>query len=293
MELGDNDNRAAGYVQCIMDPNDCHTCAGTTSQERLLSDAERNRLAEQDKKLVSEFRRRKLDVESQKMWDLFYKRNKTNFFKDRHWTTREFEQLRELTTSTSRPVLLEAGCGVGNFIFPLLQEFPNLFIYACDFSPRAVEYVKSHDNYVTTSCSAFQCDLTMEACFENHVTNCSVDVVSLIFVLSAICPEKFINVFTNCFNVLKPGGHLIFRDYGINDYAMIRFSSGNKISENFYARQDGTRAYYFTTGLINDLVSSAGFRVISNEYVLRETVNKKEGLSVPRVFVQGKFMKPE
>lgn len=273
-----------------MDPKDCHV--STSIQERLLTNEERSRLDEQDKKLVSDFRRKKLDAESQKMWDLFYKRNKANFFKDRHWTTREFEQLRDLADGTRRPVLLEAGCGVGNFIFPLLQEFPNLFIYACDFSPRAIEFVKSHEKYVNTRCHAFQCDLTIEPCFDKNLSDCSVDVASLIFVLSAISPEKFITVLKNCFNVLKSGGYLIFRDYGINDYAMIRFGSGNKISENFYVRQDGTRAYYFTTALINKLVLSTGFKVISNEYVLRETVNKKEGLSVPRVFVQGKFLKP-
>ena len=38
--------------------------------------------------------------------------------------------------------LLEVGCGVGNFIFPLLQEKPDFFFYACDFSPRAVQFVK-------------------------------------------------------------------------------------------------------------------------------------------------------
>ena len=38
--------------------------------------------------------------------------------------------------------MLEAGCGVGNCLFPLLEEDPNIFAYACDFSPRAVEYVK-------------------------------------------------------------------------------------------------------------------------------------------------------
>ena len=29
---------------------------------------------------------------------------------------------------------------------------------------------------------------------------------------------------------------------------MLRFSKGHKLSENFYVRQDGTRAYYFSTG---------------------------------------------
>jgi len=38
--------------------------------------------------------------------------------------------------------ILEAGCGVGNCLFPLLEEDQNIFAYACDFSPRAVEYVK-------------------------------------------------------------------------------------------------------------------------------------------------------
>jgi methyltransferase-like protein 6 len=36
----------------------------------------------------------------------------------------------------------------------------------------------------------------------------------------------------------------------------------------------------------------AGFEIISNVYIHRRTVNKKEGLDVPRIFVQGKFQKP-
>lgn len=43
---------------------------------------------------------------------------------------------------SQRLVLLEAGCGVGNCIFPLLEEDRNIFVYACDFSPRAVDFVK-------------------------------------------------------------------------------------------------------------------------------------------------------
>lgn len=41
-----------------------------------------------------------------------------------------------------KKILFEVGCGVGNFMFPLLEEDKHLYFYACDFSPRAVEFVK-------------------------------------------------------------------------------------------------------------------------------------------------------
>ena len=47
---------------------------------------------------------------------------------------------------------------------------------------------------------------------------------------------------------MKPGGVLLFRDYGLYDHAMLRFGRGHKIADNFYMRQDGTRAYYFSEG---------------------------------------------
>jgi hypothetical protein len=50
-------------------------------------------LEKQNSRLVSEFRAVKLESEAKKSWDLFYKRNQTKFFKDRHWTTREFQEL--------------------------------------------------------------------------------------------------------------------------------------------------------------------------------------------------------
>ena len=62
-------------------------------QARILSTEEEEKL-KRDQALVSAFKQQKLEKEAQKNWDLFYKRNSTNFFKDRHWTTREFEELR-------------------------------------------------------------------------------------------------------------------------------------------------------------------------------------------------------
>lgn len=98
-------------------------------------------------------------------------------------------------------------------------------------------------------------------------------------------------------------GLVFFRDYGLYDHAMLRFSKGHKISENFYVRQDGTRAYYFSEskafaanfhfhallGEVGELFTSTGFDVVELSYVERETVNHKEGVSAKRMFVQGKF----
>ncbi|XP_050997588.1 tRNA N(3)-methylcytidine methyltransferase METTL6 [Acomys russatus] len=260
-------------------------------QTRILSSEEEEKV-QRDQTLVSDFKQQKLEREAQKNWDLFYKRNSTNFFKDRHWTTREFEELRSCREYEGQKLtLLEAGCGVGNCLFPLLEEDLNIFAYACDFSPRAVDYVKQNPLYNTERCKVFQCDLTRDDLLD-HVPPESVDAVTLIFVLSAVHPEKMRLVLLNVYKVLKPGRSVLFRDYGLHDHAMLRFNAGSKLGENFYVRQDGTRSYFFTDEFLAQLFVDAGYEEVLNEYVFRETVNKKEGLSVPRVFLQGKFRKP-
>lgn len=37
---------------------------------------------------------------------------------------------------------IQAGCGAGNTIFPVIASYQDAFVYACDFSPRAIELVK-------------------------------------------------------------------------------------------------------------------------------------------------------
>ena len=59
---------------------------------RILS-AEEQAKIDKDIVFVPEFKRNKLEKDAQKNWDLFYKRNTTKFFKDRHWTSREFTDL--------------------------------------------------------------------------------------------------------------------------------------------------------------------------------------------------------
>ena len=72
----------------------------------------------QDSRKCDKFRAEKFQRETKRHWDLFYKRNETRFFKDRHWTTREFQELANDKEEGSDKVLLEVGCGVGkdNFV---------------------------------------------------------------------------------------------------------------------------------------------------------------------------------
>ncbi|XP_070946990.1 tRNA N(3)-cytidine methyltransferase METTL6 isoform X8 [Macaca nemestrina] len=191
-------------------------------QARVLSSEEEEKL-KRDQTLVSDFKQHKLEQEAQKNWDLFYKRNSTNFFKDRHWTTREFEELRS--------------CREQN---PL---------------------------YDTERCKVFQCDLTKDDLLD-HVPPGSVDVVMLIFVLSAVHPEKMHLVLENIYKVLKPGKSVLFRDYGLYDHAMLRFKAGSKLGENFYVRQDGTRSYFFTDEFLAQLFMDTGYEEVVNEQSL-------------------------
>ncbi|XP_052095452.1 tRNA N(3)-methylcytidine methyltransferase METTL6-like [Mytilus californianus] len=258
---------------------------------RNLTEEEKFKL-EKDKNFISEFKQNKLENEAQKNWDLFYKRNTTKFFKDRHWTKREFSDLfyEEDEQTKDCKTILEVGCGVGNFLFPLLKEFKKLYFYACDFSIRAVQFVKENSLYNPDRCHAFQCDITCDD-LSKEIPPDTVDAVSMIFVLSAIHPDKMVTALKNISKILKPGGCILFRDYGLYDHAMLRFGPGHKLCENFYVRQDGTRAYYFKTDELTLLMESAGYNCANCEYIQRETVNKKEGLCVPRIFVQAKFIK--
>lgn len=264
--------------------------AEITSVNKILSTDDALKLSIQNSRRVSDHAAQMLELNAKKHWDLFYKRNETRFFKDRHWTTREFQELLDNEDISTR-TLFEIGCGVGNFIYPLVEEKLNFQIVACDLSPRAVEMVKANDKYDPNSMNIFQCDITTEEVFKN-VKEQSVDIATLIFVLSAIHPDKFVTTLKNIYKLLKPGGLLLFRDYGLYDMAQLRFKPGHKIDENFYMRQDGTRSFYFSLDYLENVFKEANFEVVTSTYVHKKTINRKENLCVPRIFVQSKIRRP-
>ena len=81
------------------------------------------------------------------------------------------------------------GCGVGNTTFPILQTNLNAFIHACDFSPTAIQCLKRHKQYNDKEVQAFVADITSDK-LAAWVSEESVDICTMIFVLSAISPDK-------------------------------------------------------------------------------------------------------
>ena len=110
--------------------------------------------------------------------------------------------------------LLEIGCGTGSTVFPILEmnTRPDLMIYCCDLSQTAVQLVQDHPQYRQGRCQAWVCDVTQD--WQPTFPPDSLDVVTLIFVLSAVSPGKMEAVARNIVKYLKPGGVLLFRDYG-------------------------------------------------------------------------------
>ncbi|KAK2398826.1 putative methyltransferase family protein [Trifolium repens] len=235
---------------------------------------------------VSPFWREKYEREAKRYWDVFYKRHKDKFFKDRHYLDKEWG---DYFSGEGKKVILEVGCGAGNTIFPVIASYPDAFVYACDFSPRAIELVKMHEDFKESHVHTFVSDLTADdLCKE--ITPSSVDIVTMIFMLSAVSPEKMPLVLQNIRKVIKPNGYVLLRDYATGDLAQERFSGKDqKISDNFYVRGDGTRAYYFSNEFLTNLFKENGFDVQKLDVCCKEVENRSRELIMKRRWVQAVF----
>ncbi|CAG8713821.1 2237_t:CDS:2, partial [Funneliformis mosseae] len=101
-------------------------------------------------------------------------------------------------------------------------------------------------------------------------------------------------VIRNISKVTRQDSVICFRDYAIYDETQLKFSSDgtHKLDENLYVRQDGTMSYFFTIEYLKDLFEKDKlFRMISGEYVEKETINRARELCVDRRFVQAKFIR--
>ncbi|KAF8035968.1 hypothetical protein BT93_C1863 [Corymbia citriodora subsp. variegata] len=145
-------------------------------------------------------------------------------------------------------IILEVGCGAGNTMFPLVATYPDVFVHACDFSPRAVDLVKMHKDFKETQISPFVCDLTVDD-LNLQIPPSSVDIVTM---ERLTCKDQM-------------------------------------ISENFYVRGDGTRAFYFSNEFLASLFKDNGFNVKEIGLCCKQVENRSRELVMNRRWIQAVF----
>jgi tRNAThr (cytosine32-N3)-methyltransferase len=133
----------------------------------------------------------------------------------------------------------------------------------------------------------------------------SVDIVVMIFIFSALSPSQWKKAVSNIYKVLKPGGEVLFRDYGRGDLAQVRFKRGRYLEENFYIRGDGTRVYFFGKDELVKIWSgndrkaeeaqdeNPSFEIVNLGIDRRLLVNRAKQLKMYRCWMQGRFRKQE
>nr|XP_018265270.1 S-adenosylmethionine-dependent methyltransferase [Kwoniella dejecticola CBS 10117]OBR87428.1 S-adenosylmethionine-dependent methyltransferase [Kwoniella dejecticola CBS 10117] len=251
-------------------------------------------------------------------WDKFYALHEEGFFKDRQWLRLEFPELVACSEADAGPkIVLEVGCGAGNTVFPLLMrnENPDLHIYATDYSARAVEVVKANKMYpraehglgelhasvwdITSKPSSSSSSSSSSRTTTSSVTTLSldreadegyslpegiqpgtVDVISVIFVLSALHPKEWDQAIRNLYTALKPGGLLLIRDYGRHDLAQLRIKKDRLLDPeipNLYIRGDGTRVYFFEKEELERMLVAPPSHSSTKDQQMKQEVQSQEG----------------
>lgn len=243
---------------------------------------------------VSDFDRTRFNNNPEKWWDLFYKQKTSTFFKDRKWLVQEFPVLKDVTRpDVGKKVILEVGAGAGNTAFPILRmnENSDLKLVAVDFSKKAVETMRNAEDYANSNgvMAAETWDVAGES-LPAGVEEGSVDIVIMIFIFSALNPRQWQQAVANVQRVLKPGGEVLFRDYGRGDLAQVRFKAGRWMEDNFYVRGDGTRVYFFDKTELEE-IWGGGFDIENLDVDRRLIVNRQRRIKMYRCWIQGRFRK--
>ncbi|KAH9466812.1 hypothetical protein KEM48_000630 [Puccinia striiformis f. sp. tritici PST-130] len=258
-------------------------------------------------------------------WDTFYATRKDTFFKDRAWLRNEFPTLEKAVKADSGPIrIAELGCGPGNTAFPILaaNENPDLFLYALDYSSKAVELVKNNPLYDTTKCLGAVWDMSSSD-IPQQIPAHSLDVIIMIFCFSALHPKEWSQTVRNLWKMLKPGAVLLFRDYGRYDLAQLRMKGSRFLEDNLYVRGDGTRVYFFDKDELAEIIcqdlseddsskptikASQSTETESNSNEIQQAgskfevtklvvdrrllLNRARKLKMYRIWLQGEFRKP-
>jgi SAM-dependent methyltransferase len=245
--------------------------------------------------MVPTQRRPIYDQIATKSWDKFYNRHGTKFFHDRHYLANDFPNEFGPTNAKQQITLVEIGCGVGNNILPLLEQYPDWKFYAYDVSAVAIQYLHKDSrcyNHNQQHIQAGVWDVTVSASdsFPPPVIG-NAHICTVFFCLSAISPgEPMRTAVKNIVSTLRSnGGVIILRDYGRYDESQLKLGTqrAKRLGENWFVKADGTRCYYFSLEDLRDLF--VGLDILELRYICRKYHNHVKKQKRRRVWVQARF----
>jgi tRNAThr (cytosine32-N3)-methyltransferase len=96
-----------------------------------------------------------------------------------------------------------------------------LFVYCCDFSPKAVSLISEDDEFDAERCLPFCWDVSRSD-VDIPVQEGSLDFILCVYVLSALSPDKHKTAIDNLVRLMRKDGILYFKDYGRHDLTQLR-----------------------------------------------------------------------
>ncbi len=105
-----------------------------------------------------------------------------------------------------------------------------------------------------------------------------VDMITAVFVLSALPPVAIVQALRNICKWMQPGTRLFFRDYVQGDLAEQRFlgaAEPPKLDEHLYVRADGTLSYFFNITQLRAWIDEASNGRLKEELLdIRESTTR-------------------
>ncbi|XP_063451512.1 tRNA N(3)-methylcytidine methyltransferase METTL8, mitochondrial isoform X3 [Pan paniscus] len=247
----------------------------------------------------------KYEREASKYWDTFYKIYKNKFFKDRNWLLREFpeilpvdqkpeEKARESSwdhvKTSATNCFLRMHC-------PTVPDEKNHYEKSSGSSEGQSKTESDFSNLDSEKHKKGPMETGLfpgsNATFRILEVGCGAGN-SVFPILNTLqnSPESFLyccDFASGAVELVKMGSWMSF---SLSLCSLLFILTGHCLSENFYVRGDGTRAYFFTKGEVHSMFCKASLDEKQNLVDRRLQVNRKKQVKMHRVWIQGKFQKP-
>ncbi|XP_063500792.1 tRNA N(3)-methylcytidine methyltransferase METTL8, mitochondrial isoform X3 [Symphalangus syndactylus] len=253
----------------------------------------------------------KYEREASKYWDTFYKIHKNKFFKDRNWLLREFPEIlpvdqkpeEKARESSWDHVKTSATNCFSRMHCPTVPEEKNHYEESSGSSEGQSKTESDFSNLDSEKHKKGPMKTGLypgsNATFRILEVGCGAgnSVFPILNTLHhtrpteqpSVLPLFMMYVMMAYLTLFQMGSWMSF---SLSLCSLLFILTGHCLSENFYVRGDGTRAYFFTKGELHSMFCKASLDEKQNLVDRRLQVNRKKQVKMHRVWIQGKFQKP-